>query len=62
MAGPHDIAEKLQRLNDADLETLRHRASRISCDAGPRRRNAEHLLPLIKAEIFERQLRKTRRN
>jgi hypothetical protein len=50
-----NIADKIPTFDDEALATLRANASRLTIGAdGPRRREAETILPLIDAEVAKR--------
>jgi hypothetical protein len=59
------IVDKIPTFNDESLATLRENASRLTTTGGdgPRRREAEFILPLIDAEVAKRleQLPKPKR-
>jgi hypothetical protein len=51
------IAERLPKMNDAALANLKANAIRLQTTDGSRREAATLLLPLIEAEIAERESR-----
>lgn len=52
------IADRLPTLDDAALASLRANAARLQAGGGAKREEAALLLPLIEAEIAERESRK----
>lgn len=50
------IADRIPAFDDESLATLRNNAARLSVEgAGPRRTEAESILPLIDAEVAKRR-------
>jgi hypothetical protein len=52
------IADRLPTLDDAALASLRANAARLQAGGGAKQEEAAMLLPLIEAEIAEREARK----
>ena len=52
------LADLLPTLDDAALTNLRINAVRLETGIGPRQKEAALLLPLIEAELAEREARK----